>query len=128
MLSFLFEQRHRVLLSRFDGRVTDEELTRQVRLAQAFAAREGPLRTILDFTDVTDIQVDTRTIAALAAHTTSHPRVFIVPRPEMFGLARLYTTHNSMAGSTAPALVKSRAEAYAALALQDPDFQPITLD
>ena len=128
MLSFLFEQRHRVLLSRFGGSVTDDELRRQVRLAKAFATREGPLRTILDFTDVTDIQVDTRTITALATRTASHTRIFIVPRPEMFGMARLYTAHNTMAGSTAPSLVKSRAEAYATLALQEPDFQPIALD
>ena len=68
------------------------------------------------------------TITGLAARPASHTRVFIVPRPEMFGMARLYTAHNTMAGSAAPSLVKSRAEAYAALALQEPDFQPITLD
>jgi hypothetical protein len=129
VLSFLFERRHRVLLSRFGGTVGDAELTRQVRLASAFARREGPLRTIVDFTDVTDFTVDMRTITGLAARADRHDRVFIVPQPEIFGLARLFSTHNNLAGSTTPpSLVKTLAEAYAAFALDDPDFQPMTLD
>jgi hypothetical protein len=128
VLSFLLERRHFVLLSRFEGSLTDDQLVRQDRLVRAFSAREGRPRSILDFTDVVKVEVDTRLIAALARRTVRRPRIFIVPQPEIFGLARLYSTHSGLAGQQEPSLVRTRAEAYAALGLEDADFQPVALD
>ena len=128
MLSFLLQRRHFVLLSRFEANLTNDDLLRQERLARAFSAREGPTRSIIDFTDVVRIEVDTAVIVALARRPIRRSRIFIVPLPEMFGLARLYTIHTGLAGQTEPLLVKTRAEAYDALGLQGPVFQPLALE
>jgi len=128
VLSFLLERRHFVLLSRFEGILTSDDLMRQDRLVCAFSAREGPARSIVDFTDVVTVEIDTGTITALAQRRVRRPRLFVVPQPEMFGLARLYSAHTGLAGQVEPSLVRTRAEAYAALGLDDPAFEPIALD
>lgn len=128
MLSFLIERRHFVLVSRFAGSLTNDDLVRQDGLVRAFSARQGPARSIVDFTDVTAIEVDTALITTIAQRTVRRPRLFVVPQPAMFGLARLYSAHSGLAGQKEPTLMRSRTEAYAALGLDDPQFEPLALE
>lgn len=59
MLSFLFDERHRVLLSRFSGTLTRDDVERQAGLVRALEEREGVMRLILDFTELGSVEVET---------------------------------------------------------------------
>lgn len=130
VLTFLFEPHHRVLLSRFEGQLSEQDLRRQGERVRAFEARAGLMRLILDFTGIETIQVEAPFIAALGSGIPNGAeRVLVAPQPEMFGLVRLYSTHVDIAGRTPPRLVRTRAEAYAAFGLgDDAAFEPIDLD
>lgn len=52
-------------------------------------------------------------------------RVFVVPRDDLYGLARMYATYQRASGNPEPILVRSLDEAYRFLNLTNPDFQPI---
>lgn len=128
MLSFLFEHRYRVLLSRFSGGVGDEDLLSQVRLAKAIGARRTVSGAIMDFTDVASFDVSPGVVSSLARLANRKSRVFVVPTPEMFGLARLYATINGLSSVRPPMLVKTREEAYRCLDLVSPTFEPLEVE
>ena len=129
MLELLFDCRHRVMLCRFSNRMTPEDLRRLDAEGRAFAAREGSVRGIVDFTDVTVVDIPTSVIADLGRVQPmmgqQAERVFVVPRPELFGLGRLYAAYQRSGGNAEPRLVATMAEAYAVYDLHDPDFQPL---
>jgi hypothetical protein len=129
MLELLFERRHRVMLARFFDRMTAEDLQRLDAEGRAFADREGAVRGIVDFTDVSVVDVSTSVIANLGRMQPmmgrQAERIFVVPQPELFGLGRLYATYQRHGGNNEPVLVATMTEAYAAYDLRDPDFQPL---
>ncbi len=124
MFFFFLEHRHHVLLTRFVDTLTDTDLVEHNRLAREISDRQDITARIVDFTDITSVEAAVSTIVELAERQGRLTRVFIVPRPEIFGLARLYATHNSLSGVRQPLLTKTRAEAFALLDLDAPDFQP----
>lgn len=128
MLDLLFEREHRVILVRFSDHLTAADLHRLDREARAFAAREGPVRGIVDFTGVKVVEVASSVIAGLGMERPimgQAARIYVVPQPELFGLGRIYATYQRHTGSNEPMLVATLAEAYAAFDLRDPDFQSL---
>lgn len=128
MLVLLFDRQHRVLLARFSGALTVNDLAQSDVGAKAVLAREGPVRSILDFTEVDAIDVPSAEIAFRGSRPAlmgDQTRVYVVPRPELFGLARMYSTYHGHSGGTEPLLVATFADALRALAIEDPDFEPV---
>lgn len=130
MLAMFFERRHRVLLARFSDRLTPADVALLYDAAREFAAREGLTRGLVDFTDVGVVEVDTAEFirrGQQAAVMTDQHRVYVVPRPDLFGLGRMFSTYQKIAGNREPQLVRTMAEAYRALDLVDPEFEPLPL-
>jgi len=129
MFALFFEHRHRVLLVRFSDRLTQDDLAGLYRDARAFVARHGVTRGLVDFTEVTLVDVDTAEFirrGQQAAVMTGQDRVYVMPRPDLFGLGRMFSTYQKISGNREPLLVRSLAEAYTALDLAGPDFQPLS--
>jgi hypothetical protein len=121
---FLLDRQQGVLLTRFSGIVSNVDLINHRRRLKDIFARERLRSRIVDFSEVASFEASTETIIQLAAKEDEIERVFIVPRPEIFGLARLYATHNSLSEVRQPQLTRTFEEAVAWLDLARCDFQP----
>jgi hypothetical protein len=126
VIDLFFEHRHRIALVRFAGDLTTDHLARLQVAARHFTGHERVVRRILDFTDVVTVQVKASVFASMGMGlATTGERIYVVPNPEVFGLARLYSTYQQHAGgNSAPRLVATLAEACTAFGLDAPDFQP----
>jgi hypothetical protein len=128
---FEFDSTNRILRCRFEGRITDEDLKDYYRLLQQYDAQVAPLAGILDMSGVTTFGVSPQTIRELADlppafADASRPRCIVATSPEIFGLARMFELHGE---STRPNLhvVRTQNEAFAILAVRDPEFEAIEL-
>jgi hypothetical protein len=126
MFALLFERRYRVLLVRFSERLAHDDLARLDRAARAFVAEHGVTRGLVDFTAVDVIEIDTAEFVRRgqqAAIMTGQDRVYVMPRPDLFGLGRMFSTYQKIGGNLEPVVVRTVDEAYRALELVDPEFE-----
>jgi hypothetical protein len=128
MFSLFFERKHRVVLTRFAGIFRREVVEAQMVAARRIEAIEGPTRALYDFLGVEAVDIPyatLREIGRLPQTVQNQLRVYVMPRPEIFGMGRTFATYQELTGSREPLIYRTTAEAYAALALKDPDFQPV---
>jgi hypothetical protein len=129
-IAFFFDSKHKVLLARFEGALTDEAIEALWPAARAFAAIHGNCSGIVDLSAVGKIEVDIADLRAFGRRPrvmAGVQRVLVAPGDEMFGMIRMYGLQQSSTLDDEPMVVRSLQEAYDLLGLQDPDFQPITL-
>ena len=127
MLTTLYDYRYRVLLGRFSGMLTPDDLAALRQAVIDCVTKEGPSRGLGDFSDVRTVAVPTNVFVTLGNQTSgmSHQqRVLVMPEPELFGLGRLYSTYQRLSGNLEPLVVSSLQEAYDALQMTEPNFQP----
>jgi hypothetical protein len=118
-----------VLLVTFAGAMTVESLAILDSQLTDFIAREGTMPTVIDFTAVTSVDVGVSSLANRGRGRTlmpGQPRVFVTTDMLLFGLLRLYSTHQDNRGERPPTIVRSLAEALALMSLCDPKFEPVT--
>jgi len=128
MFELLFDRRHRVLLARFSGTLDGAAVAALDDAAARFVEREGPVSSIADFSNVETVGMVTDTIVnrgLLPPIMKDQLRVFVVPRDDLYGLARMFATYQRASGNREPVLVRSLDQAYTTLGLVDPDFQPV---
>ena len=131
MPTFALERRHRVVLVKFSGSLTEQDLLEHDRVARVIHERYGFTQGIVDFTAVSEVQVPTAEFVRRARRIPvmgEVRRVFVVPQPAMFGLARVFTSHHQIDGSNEPILARTLAGACAALKLDQPQFEPVTIE
>jgi hypothetical protein len=130
MLITLYDYRYRVLLGRLSGTLIPDDLAVLGQAVIDCVAKEGPSRGLGDFSDVREVAVPTNVFVARGNQTSamSHQqRVFVMPEPELFGLARMYSTYQRLSGNLEPLVVSSLQEAYDALQMTEPNFQPLNV-
>ena len=127
---FDFDSKNKILRCRLEGRVTDEILKEYYRVATKYAAWIGPSAGITDFVAVASFEVSPETMRELAGRAPVMPdpsRVLVVVAPSayIFGMMRLFELQGA---HTRPNLhiVRSLAEAWAILGVQEPQFEPLT--
>jgi hypothetical protein len=126
----LFDRDHKVLLVRFGRALTRQALEAMVQAAREFMAVHGNCDGIVDFSAVEKIDID---VAYLRAYGGSPrvmagaKRILVAPNDEMFGVSRLYGLHQANSQGEEPMVVRDLQEAYDALGLKDPDFQPFEI-
>ncbi len=128
MFSLLIERKHRVLLTRFAGIFRREVVEAQMVAARRIEAIEGPTRALYDFHSVEAVEIPYPTLREMGRLPQTLPnqlRVYIMPRPELFGMGRTFATYQELTGNREPLIYRTTAEAHAALGLDDPDFQPV---
>jgi hypothetical protein len=128
MLTVLFEARHQVILVRYAGMFTGDDLSELDLMARAFVERQSPAASIVDLSQICRIYVPTQHVVALACRPPvmlDATRVYVVAPGEPFGLVRLYATHQELAGFKPPQIVRTMAEAQHVLHIDDPHFEPL---
>lgn len=128
MNQFALDRRNGVLLVTFAGPLTQKNLDAYNDELRGFVAREGTMATIVDLTGVPSASAESSALVSrgrLPSLMPGKPRVFVVGDAAMYGLLRVYAAHQEANGETPPRIVRSLAEAFKALSLTDPAFEPI---
>ena len=125
-----FDSTNRILRARFEGRVTDDDLKSGYRFGQENVKRFDPLSGITDFSGLTTVAFSVQTMRDLARTkpimpNPGRPVVFVAPSPDIFGMARLFALEGAEARPNLH-VVRTAAEAYQVLNIQNPDFVPVT--
>lgn len=127
MLAFFLEPRRRILVARFGESPGTADLAALQAQAQRFVRAEGRVPLIIDFTATTRMDIPTDAVVRLARARPvmgDATRIYVAPVAELYGLCRLFITHQILAGFTPPQLVRTLDEAYDRLGLVDPQFEP----
>jgi hypothetical protein len=126
---FEFDNTNRILLVRFEGRLTDKLLEEFYRAAADYWTATRPRAGIADYSLVTDVAVSSDFIRHLAtqepgADVAGCPRFLVVPHTHAFGLARMF----QLIGETRRPLlhvVRTMDEAFAGLGVRSSHFEPL---
>jgi hypothetical protein len=115
---------HQVLRATVTGTMTDSAFREMYASVSHFAAAGGPYAGILDLSGVTGNQLSLETIRDLAkqppAVPLGRPRVVVAPRPEEYGLLRMFELWREMGRQFR--IVLSMDDAYAMLGVSPEDF------
>lgn len=126
--TFELDSLNRILLGRFEGQVTDEELRAYRRDSIKCILSIEPRAGVTDLSAVTSFAVSQQTIIELARIRPAIPgqvpvRIIIAPSPHVFGMARMF----ELAGQDAHPVVNvvhTEQEAWAILGVKEPQFKP----
>lgn len=127
---FEFDRKNKVLLLRYEGRLTQEIAEESGAALQKHCPAMAPRAVIVDFSSVTEFAVPTeflRRVAdqALIVDGTATPVALVNPAPVGFGLARMFEIVGQPRRSLLQ-VVRSMDEAFAALGVHSPQFEPLT--
>jgi hypothetical protein len=128
MFSLAFDRRHRVLMARATGVFSSDDITALDAAIVRFVSREGDLRGILDFTAVEALAVSASRLAVRGRQPPvmgTADRVFVAPQADINRFCRSFAEHQRGSGNAGPQVVTTLVEAYAALGLVDPQFEPV---
>jgi hypothetical protein len=124
-----FDVRNNILRVTIVGRLTDAILSDCYATIARDVASHPPCRGILDFSEVTNLEVSSDTIrqvaAAPPAFPTGHMRILVAPKALIYGMARMF---QMLGEKTRPDLhvVHSIDEAYLLLQVESPEFGPVS--
>jgi len=132
VISLYIERKQSVLMVKFSQRMTQEDLHQLDSAVVAFVKKEGQTRGFLiDCTDVEDLAVPTGVFVRRGQRSANvvsdQQRVYVMPQPDLFGMGRMFGTYQRMAGKKEPLVVKTLVEAFEALGLSDPMFEPVAV-
>ncbi len=126
---FEFDPVNMILMVRFEGRLTQGLVEQFYRQGKECWIATDARAAILDGSSVTEVGLSSELIRQLARRDpvlelTGRPRVFVVPRTEVFGLARMFQLTGE---SKQPFLhvVRTMDQAFALLGVHSANFEPI---
>jgi len=128
MFTLAFEHTHRVLLTRFTGWLSSEDIVQLDRAVVAFVVRAGPVRGLLDFSGIEGITAPPPFFAVRGQSPQIAPRkrrVIVAPHRELYDLARAFAAQQRELGNVEPRVVTSLRDAYRLLRLKKPKFRPV---
>jgi hypothetical protein len=132
MVRLYFEPRHKVMLVDFSGTLTMADLVQHDELVRRFvAAQAQPVPGIADFSRVEKLGITIEHISGRAQQPqikAGQRRIYVAPTPEKYGLCRMFASLQVARGATEPEIVRSLAEAYDLLGLEDPKFQAVDME
>jgi len=103
-----------VLLARFTGVFSSEDVAALDQAVIEFTARHGPVHGLLDFTG---LEATSMPMSKLLRR--GYKRVFVVTETQGQEMAREFASEQATAGSEAPRIVSTVAEAYRLLGLSE---------
>lgn len=127
---FEFDPRNKILLLRFEGRLTDESLSEIHRTARIHWAATGARAGIGDYTSATEFPLSAELVRTLARQgapmpePTEHPHFIVMPNTTGYGLARMYQIIGELRQPLVH-VVRSLDEALAALGVQSSHFESL---
>ena len=128
--SFAFDSANKVLLAKFEGRITDETMLEFYDVAKRLIASASVFRgTIVDFSPVAEFEVRPETIREVAWSPPidpepSRPFVAVAPTAQVFDIMWILPAEGH---ETRPNfhLVKSLEHAYAIVGITSANFEPL---
>jgi hypothetical protein len=128
MFTVGYDRRFNVLLVRFAGIYSSQDISDWRVVALDFASRRGPAHVIRDLGSVDAIAVPASKIVQRGLQPplfAGYRRVTVAPRPDLYETAHLFGVHQEQTGISPPTLVSSLDQAFRALDLVDPHFEPM---
>jgi hypothetical protein len=126
---FDFDFANEILRCRLTGEVSDDVLKDFFRAGAEYAARTRPKAGVVDLSEVTSFEASARTIREVARSTPVFRdqdvrRVVIAPASTIYGMMRMFEIEGE---DKRPNLhvVRSEQEAWAILAVENPQFDPL---
>jgi hypothetical protein len=126
MFTLSYERRCNVLLARFTGVYSSEDVAALDTALVEFSARHGPAHIIRDLSHVDGVAVPASKIVQRGQEPPISPgygRVTVAPRPDLYETARIFGVEQRLAGNDEPKLVSTLDEALEALNIVDPQFE-----
>jgi hypothetical protein len=128
MFSLSFDSNHSVLLVKFVGVFSSEDIERLDTTLAEFVSRHGFARGIFDFSSV-EANAAPQTFLVwhgrLPQILLGQERVIVTPQRSSYELACAYAAQQRDFGNMEPQVVRSLEEACRVLRLEQPDFQPL---
>ena len=129
MFTLFFEAREKVMLTRYTGVLSSDDIAALDEFVRGFVAREGfYVRSIFDLTGVEAFAIPRLRLFERGRKLRINPgqdRVFVAPQLEIYELYRDYAQLQLEVGNGKAMVVKCLDEALRLLQLHDPDFQPV---
>jgi hypothetical protein len=129
MFTILFEAREKVMLTRYSGVFSSEDISSLDEFVAGFIAREGIyVRNIFDFTAVEAVAIPRPRLLERGRKPRTNPgqdRVVVAPQHEIYELFRDYAQAQLDIGNGTMMVVQRFDEALRLLGLHDPNFQPL---
>jgi hypothetical protein len=127
---FEFDPAKKILLARFEGRITDESFVEFYDAIRKYSAATDASAGVADLSSVTEFALSAEGIRKLAEREPAmkdHPRgdrIIVAPSVVGFGLMRMFQI---LGEPTRPLLqvFHTLDEAFAALGVQSSDFEPL---
>jgi hypothetical protein len=116
-----------VLLAAFSGAFTRQITVDLDTAARALQVQHGPFAVVLDFTKVSEINIQLRDWPQFAADRRAirgTRRIIVAPPNDIFAPLRLYGTQRGGAGTDSD-VVSTRDQAFRQLGLKSPAFEPV---
>jgi hypothetical protein len=107
-----------------------DDIARCDRAVMLTLGREGPVRGILDLSEVETVDLPLDRLIARARQppmAAGQARVFVATKPATLDFARSYSAMQRDFGCDGPQVVSTRPDAYKILGLIDPTFEPLEL-
>ena len=127
MFTLLFDGREKVMLTRYTGVLSSEDIAALDEYVRGFVAREGfYVRSIFDLTGVEVFAISRPKLLLRGRKLRINPgqdRVFVAPQHEIYELYRDDAQAQLDLGNGKMMVVKCLDEALRLLRLHDPDFQ-----
>ncbi len=128
MFQLLYDPTHNVLMTRLYGTYVESDITLRDKAVARFVARRGPARGIMDYTSVEAVDLPIEVVLKRSAGPAllhGQARVIVAPREPVWALNRVFAAHSLYRRGDEPLLVRSLEEAYRALAIDQPAFEPL---
>jgi hypothetical protein len=131
MFQLLHDKRHNVLLTRLSGTLVATDISLRDKAVGRFVARNGLARGIMDYTAVDAVDIPIEVVVERSSKPPMLPgqaRVIVAPREPLWAINRIFAAHQLFRQGEEPMLVRSIEEAYQALSMVDPVFEPVAVD
>jgi hypothetical protein len=125
-----FDAKNNILRGAIDGPMTGAILLELYETGVKYMSSHPPCRGILDFSRVTDFEVNGEAIRLVASSPPAFPagymRVLVIPQTFIYGLARMFQL---LGEKTRPELhvVRTMEEAFHLLGVDSPEFHPVSV-
>ncbi len=131
MFQLLHDKRHNVLLTRLSGTYVATDIWLRDQAVRRFVASHGLARGIMDYSGVEAVDTPVEVVIERSSRPPLLPgkaRVIVAPREPLWMINRIFAAHQLFRHGEEPLLVRSIDEAYDALSIDEPAFEPVPVD
>jgi hypothetical protein len=128
MFTLLFESETRVMLIRYSGILSSDDIRSVDAYVTNFVAGEGYIRSIYDLTRIKAFAIPPTILRERGRKLRMNPgqdRVFVTPQEELYALYCEYAREQLELGNGDMKVVRQLPEALKVLELKKPDFRPL---